>query len=276
MLLAAIALQASIAAPIFAPPVDTPLRILTERTEAAPERHYRLERLVRFNKEGNGYRAEALILGSASEAPQPLGNLVERGLSALAGRKIVLHLDSEGRVVEVDEIATLWERVCQRISDAAATRQSLPPGEARKLAEKVAAPLRALPPERQRALLATLVTAAIISDPLDPVGTVVPIKLPGTSPFGTPIVLEGTRRTAAADNGLIRTTTLAAATMALPTNGQPAASGSVALERVRTSDPRTGLIANGLDTLRNGTATRQTVLVTRLSVARANPSDWPD
>jgi hypothetical protein len=275
MLLAAIALQASVAAPIFAPPVDTPLRILTERTEASPERHYRLERLVRFSKEGTGYRAEALVLGSASEAPQPLGNLVERGLSALAGRKIVLHLDAGGQVVAVDEIAALWERVCQRIADAAATRQSLPPGEAGKLADKVAAPLRALPPERQGALLATLVTAAIVSDPLDPIGTAAPIKLPGTSPFGTPVMLEGIRRTAAAANGLIRTTTLASATMPIPANGTSAA-GSVTLERIRTADPRTGLIAMGLDTLRNGTATRETLLVTRLSVERADPSDWPD
>ncbi|MDP5278880.1 hypothetical protein Q9Q95_08095 [Sphingomonas sp. DG1-23] len=277
MLLAAIALQASVAAPIFAPPIDAPLRIVTERTEiASDQRHYRLERLVRFSKEGLGYRAEALILGSASEAPQVLGNLVERGLSALAGRTIVLHLDSNGRVVAIDAIADLWERVCQRVSDAAATRQSLAPGEARTLAERIAAPLRALPPERQRALLATLVAAAILPEPLDPPGTVAPVELPGASPFGTPVTLRGTRSTAA-DNGLIRTTTLASAAMDLPARSDaPAASGSVALERIRTSNPRTGLIASGLDTTRNRVGGRETLLVTRLRVERANPADWPD
>jgi hypothetical protein len=278
MLLAAIALQASIAAPVFAPPTDEPLRIVTERTEiSSGERHYRLERLVRFRKDGAGYRAEALVLGSASEAPQVLGNLVERGLSALAGRKVVLHLDINGRVVAIDEIADLWERVCQRVAEAAATRQSLPPGEAKTLAEHIAAPLRALPPERQRALLATLVTAAILSEPLDPAGTVAPVELPGASPFGAPLTLRGTRRSAAAGNGLIRTTTIASATTDLPArNGTPAASGLVALERVRTSDPRTGLIATALDTTRNGIGARETLLVTRLRVERANPSDWPD
>lgn len=278
MLLAAIALQASLAAPIFAPPTDAPLHIVTERTEvSSDERHYRLERLVRFSKEGTGYRAEALVLGSASEAPQVLGNLVERGLSALAGRKIVLHLDRSGRVVAIDEIADLWERVCQRVSDAAATRQSLAPGEAKMLAERIAAPLRALPPERQRALLATLVGAAILPEPLDPPGAVAPVELPGASPFGAPVTLRGTRRTAAADNGLVRTTTLASATMDLPPrNGAPATSGSVALERIRTSDPRTGLISTGLDTTRNRAGGRETLLVTRLRVERAHPADWPD
>jgi hypothetical protein len=180
-------------------------------------------------------------------------------------------------VVAIDEIADLWERVCQRVAEAAATRQSLPPGEAKTLAEHIAAPLRALPPERQRALLATLVTAAILSEPLDPAGTVAPVELPGASPFGAPLTLRGTRRSAAAGNGLIRTTTIASATTDLPArNGTPAASGLVALERVRTSDPRTGLIATALDTTRNGIGARETLLVTRLRVERANPSDWPD
>jgi hypothetical protein len=281
MLLAAMILQASVVAPIFAPPTDAPLRIVTERTETSVnQRQYRFERLVRFTRETAGYRAEVVVLGSTSEAPQALGELVEHGLSTLAGRAIVLHLDDTGKAIAVDDMAVLWDRVCQGIAAAGVARPGLPTGNAPALSAKLAAALRGLPPERQRDLLATLVTAIVSSEPLDTVGIVTPVKLPGASPFGAPVILEGTRRAVRAD-GLLRTTTTAFATMTLPArNGTPEAPGAVSLERVRSVDPRTGMIASGLDTLRNvtgsGATARETLLVTRLRVERAPPADWPD
>ncbi|TGX53977.1 hypothetical protein E5A73_07540 [Sphingomonas gei] len=277
MLLAAVLFQASLAASTFAPPTDAPLRIVTDRTEtSADKRHYRLQRLVRFSREATGYRAEVLVLGSTSDAPQALGNLVERGLATLEGGRIVFHLDAKAQIVAIDDMAALWERVCRGVADAAAAQP-----EGTGLAAKLAATLRALPPERQRALLATLVTAIVSTEPLDSVGTVTSVKLPGTSPFGAPVTLDGTRRTVAAENGLLRTTTIASATVALLAQGDaPGTSGTVSLERVRTFDPRTGLITSGLDTTRHvtrsGPAGRETLLVTRLSVERAGPSDWPN
>lgn len=279
MLLAVVMLQASIAAPTFAPPLGTPLRIVTERIETSPaERRYRLERLVRFSKEGSGYRAEAVLLANTSAAPEALGNLVERGLSALAGRTIVLHLDERGEVTMVDEMATLWERVCQRIAEAAARRHGLASGAA---SAKLVAPLRALPPERQRGLLATLVTAAIMTDPRESPGSFVPVRLPGASPFGTPVTLEGTRRTATADNGLIRASTTASAKVDLPAQaGAPAGTGSVSLDRQRVFDPRTGMLSTATDTARNvsgtGAAARETLLVTRIRIENADPAVWPN
>lgn len=279
MLLAAVMLQASIAAPTFAPPLGTPLRIVTERIETSPaERRYQLERLVRFSKEGSGYRAEAVLLANTSAAPEALGNLVERGLSALAGRTIVLHLDEHGQVATVDEMAALWERVCQRIAEAAATRHGLASGAA---SARLVAPLRALPPERQRGLLATLVTAAIMTDPRESPGSFVPVRLPGASPFGTPVTLEGTRRTATADNGLIRASTTASAMVDLPAQpGAPMRTGSVSLDRQRVFDPRTGMLSAATDTVRNvsgtGAAARETMLVTHIRIENASPAAWPN
>jgi hypothetical protein len=281
MLLAAAMLQLSIAAPVFAPPVDAPLRVVTERIETSPDaRHYRFERLVRFAPENKGYRAEVAVLGSTSEAPHTLSNLVERGLAGLADRTIVLHLDDKGEIVVIDDMPALWDRVCRGVADAAAIRPGLPANEGAALAGKLAASLRALPPERQRSLLATLVTALVATEPLDPIGTTMPVKLPGASPFGVPVMLEGSRRTTAAESGRLRTTTIASATMALPAGKDtPASSGTVSLERIRTFDPRTGIIASGLDTTRNvrgdGAAARATLLVTRLRVEPARPEDWP-
>lgn len=280
MLLAALLLlQASIAAPAFAPPLDTPLRIVTERTEISPaERRYRLERLVRFHKQGAGYRAEAVLLANTSAAPETLGNLVERGLSALAGSTIVLHLDDRGQVTSVDDMVDLWERVCQRIAEAAATRPGLPTDA---VSARLVAPLRALPPERQRALLATLVTAAIMTDPWEPAGTTTPVRLPGTSPFGTPVTLEGTRRIASAEGGLIQASTTAGASIDVPAQqGTSARTGSVSLDRNRVFDPRTGMLATATDTVRNisgtGLAARETVLVTRIRIENAGADSWPN
>lgn len=279
MLLAAILLQASVAAPTFAPPLEAPLRIVTERTETSPnERRYRLERLVRFRKESTGYRAEAVLLANASATPEALGNLVERGLSALSGRTIVLHLDDRGQVVSVEDLPALWEQVCQRIAEAAATRPALPSGAA---SARLVAPLRALPLERQRALLATLVTAAIMTDPWEPVGSVTPTRLPGASPFGTPVTLEGTRRVAAAANGMLAVSTTAAATVDLSgESGAPSRTGAVSLERRRIFDPRTGMLTSAVDTVRNvsgaGPAARETTLVTRIRIENTALAAWPN
>lgn len=281
MLLAAIMLQAGIAAPAFTPPLGAPLRIVTERTETSPDvRQYRLERLVRFAREDKGYRAEAVLLRQSATAPVALANLVERGFAALAGRTIVVHLDDKGHVLAVDDMAALWDQVCQGVAEAAASRRTLPSGEADALAAKLVTPLRALPAERQRALLATLVTAAMMTDPWDPIGSSAPVRLPGMSPFGTPVTLEGTRRTAAAQGGLLDTISLASATVALPAQGAaPPRDGAVSLERRRTFDPRTGMLAAAIDTVRNtsgtGAAAREVVLVTKVRIEPASPDNWP-
>lgn len=281
MLLAAALLQASVAAPAFAPPLDSPLRIVSERTENSPgARQYRLERLVRFASETGGYRADVVLVRQTSAAPEALGNLVERGLAALAGRTIVLHLDDKGEVLAVEDMAGLWEQVCQGVARAVTSRRNLSPGAAEALATKLVTPLRALPSERRRALLATLVTAAIMTDKWDPVGGAAPIRLPGASPFGTPVTLEGMRRTLTAEGGLLQVVTRASATIVLPAEGSaPAREGAVSLERWRSFDPRTGMLAAATDSVRNtsgtGTATRETVLVTRVRIEPASPANWP-
>ncbi|AQR73811.1 hypothetical protein [Sphingomonas sp. LM7] len=273
---AAMLLQASLAATVFAPPLDTPIRITVERVETSPkERRYRQERLVRFRPDGTGYRAEAVLVANASAAPEALSDLVERGLSALAGQTIVLHLDVNGQVTGIDDMTALWDRVCQHIADAAAARRGLTPGESNALATRLVAPLRALPPERQRALLATLVTAAIMTDPVDAPGSAVAVQLPGASPFGTPATLQGIRRTEAVGI-LLHVSTTATATVALPAEGNaPARAGSVTLDRVRVFDPRTGMLATATDTIRNVIATRETRLVTHTRVERAPGNAWP-
>jgi hypothetical protein len=282
MLFAAALVQAIVPAPAFAPPIAAPLRIVTERVEssAGEERRYRLERLVRFTPEEQGYRAEVVLLGNDSKAPDALANLVERGLSSLTGRTIVIHLDKGGRLIAIDDMSALWETVCRGIADAVAARRSLEQGEAAKLATRLTGPLRALPAERQRTLVGSLVTAAISGDPLEASGTITPVELPGTSPFGGAITLQGTRRSEDAGGDLMRSTTNAAAQVQLPFElGGPARSGSVALERVRVISRSTGMLESATDTTRTasggGSEARTTLLVTRIRIQAAASTDWP-
>ncbi|OSZ63158.1 hypothetical protein CAP40_19115 [Sphingomonas sp. IBVSS2] len=249
MLLAAIVLQASTAG--FAPPLDAPRRVVTERRDDA--RIYRMERDVRFAREGTGYRAEVTLRAGVGETPDSTAAAYEAGFEAFAGKTIVFHLDPRGAVVAIDDMAALWERFCQRVADIAAARRTLAPTEREKLAARIAAPLRALPVERQRAMLGSLVVAVIADEAMTPGST--PVRLPGQSAYGGTTALEGQRTVVALPGGLLRSTVRADA-------------ADVAFERVTDMDPRTGLITRNSKTLRIRAGGLEKVSVTSLTVER--------
>ena len=229
MLIAAIALQAGAVA--FAPPLDTALRVVSERHENA--RAYRLERELRFTREGAGYRAQAVLRAASGETPDSSGALYEAGYGALVGVPILFHLDRAGMVTDIDDLPALWERYCARVAEVAAARRVLAPAERTRLAARIAAPLRALPAERQRAMLASLVSSVVAGEELVPG----PVRLPASTTIGGAAPLDGTRTLAPLPEGRVRSTTIAR-------------SETVTLERVTDIDPRTGLI------LRNSKITR--------------------
>lgn len=247
MLLTAIVLQASAAG--FAPPLDVPIRVVTERRDDA--RIYRMERHVRFAREGLGYRAEVALRAGTGETPDSTGAGYEAGFEAFAGSTLVFHLDPQGAVVAIDDMPALWERFCRRVAEIAAARRTLAPAEREKLAARIAAPLRALPIERQRAMLGSLVQAVIADAAVAP-GTT-PVRLPGSSAYGEATPLEGLRTVVVLPGGLVRSTVRAEAP-------------DVTLERVTDMDPRTGLIARNSRTLRIRAGGVEKVSVTLLTV----------
>lgn len=231
MLLAAIVLQASAAR--FAPPLDTPLHVTSERREGA--RTFRLERDLRFLREGSGYRAEVILRAASGDTPDSSGTLYEAGYAALAGTPIRFHLDTAGALVAIDDLAVLWERYCAHVAQLAAERQTLSPVDRTKLAARIAAPLRMLPVEKQRAMFASLVSAVIAEAPVVPGRT--PVHLPASSAYGSATPLEGMRSVAPIAGGLFRSTI-------------NAASATATLEQITELDPRTGLITRTSKTLR--------------------------
>ncbi|NYT43158.1 hypothetical protein HZY97_20455 [Sphingomonas sp. R-74633] len=252
MLLAAIVLQAS--AVSFAPPLDTPLRVVSERHDGA--RGFRLERDLRFFQDGTGYRATVTLRAATGDTPDGSGALYEAGYAALIGTPITFHLDSSGAVTGIDELPTLWERYCTRVAEVAAERRVLAPADRARLAARIATPLRALPVEKQRAMFASLVSVIIVEEPVAP-GTA-PVHLPASSAYGGGAALDGMRTVAPLPGGLLRSTT-------------NAASDTATLEQVTELDPRTGLIARTSRTIRiraAGLEKLSTTVITVEPVAR--------
>jgi hypothetical protein len=230
MLLAAIVLQAS--AVSFAPPIDTPLRVISERRDGA--RVFRLERELRFTREGGGYRAEVILRAATGETPDGSGALYEAGYAALIGTPIVFHLDSSAALTAIDDLPALWDRYCTRVAEVAAERRVLAPADRARLAARIAAPLRTLPAQRQRTMFASLVSSVIVEEDMA-LGSA-PVRLPASSTYGSPDPLDGLRTVAPISGGLLRSTTRAG-------------SGNVTLEHVTEMDPRTGLIARATKTV---------------------------
>jgi hypothetical protein len=280
MLLAAMLIQATAAAPVFAPPLDAPLRVVTERVDTgASERRFRLERLVRFAHEERGYRAEVVILTVASDTPEATGALYEAGFGSLIGRTLVFHIDAAGKVVSVDGMADIWESLCHGVAANAASRRALPPAERAALAKRIAGPLLALPADRQRSLLGSLVAPLISDETGEPAG-IKPVRIPGATPLGDAVMLEGQRTLAATGNAQMRSLTRAAAETHVPAEGSaPARIGRIDIETQREFDPRTGLVAQSIDTtirrLGSGAEARETRRVTTIRATPVPPESWP-
>jgi len=281
MFLAAALLQvAAVTAPVFAPPLDAPLRVVTERVESgASERRFRMERLVRFAREESGYRAEVAILGIAGDTPEASGALYEGGFGSLAGQPLVFHLDRAGQVVAIDGMAGIWGRICRGVADNAAARRNLPAAQRAALTSRIEAPLLAMPADRQRALIGSLVAALVAEEAGEPLGTK-PVRIPGALPFGGAVTMEGERALSRSGDAGVRSVTSASAEAPLAAEGNaPARPGRVEIRMQRDFDPTSGLLTRSVDTvltrLGSGAEARETRRVTTLHVAPAPADAWP-
>ncbi|MCW3847316.1 hypothetical protein OF829_08685 [Sphingomonas sp. LB-2] len=246
-------------AAIFAPPIGVPLRVVTERTEG--DWTFRMERLVRFAREGQGYRAEVWMADARADGPGKVGAMMEAGFAGLAGRTMVFHLDGAGKLVAIDDLDALWTHFCDGIAAMVGAKHPNP--------APLVAPIRALPPERRVAVLASLVTALVAEEAAEPAG-VRPVRVPGKSPYGGPIMLTGTRSIARLGITL-RSTTSAAADLP-PRNGVAA---RVEMEDNRDSDPATGLISSISERVRTRIGDRDSERLSTVRVTLEPAAAWP-
>ncbi|NML05917.1 hypothetical protein [Sphingomonas sp. G-3-2-10] len=256
-------------AAIFAPPLDVPIRVIATRTES--DGIYRAERLVRFHRDGTGYRAEVRLIAATAETSDFRKSMFDAGYARLAGRTIEFRLDAAGKVTAIADLAGHWNAFCNGLAALASKHTDNASAERKAAAGQIADRFRAMPEEQQRAILASLVTVMIGGDGNEAAGTTRAIRLPATSPFGGSASLDGTR-SFERNGGLVRSVTRAEGQIASP-DGAPA---YISVETLRDTDPHTGLI----------TATRETTHTRRGSDIRERSSTvtmslepgavWPD
>jgi hypothetical protein len=257
MLLAAILLQAQAA--VFAPPPGIPYRLVTERVQDDEAGHhgFRVERLVRFTRDGIGWRAEVRVVrAEADDAAE--GARFQAGYSGLAKRTLVFRLDGAGKILSLDDHTAVWEDFLQGVARIAALKGK---GDSADRSKRIADALRALPRPQQLAALAPLAEALIAPEAFDPPGTAA-IRQPGASPLGGQVMLEGTRTVTAGP--LTRAVTRAAAP-------------DVETVTDRSADPATGLLAASSETavirVQGLPETRRT---TTIRVEKLAASGWPE
>lgn len=260
--LAALALAQAVA--IFAPPLDQPLHLVTERvqTQGSDVRRYTATRDIRFLRDGAGYRAEVTLGAASSDGPGDSDDLFEGAFAAMAGRTIRFRLDASGTVTTIDEREAVWTALCDALIDAALKRRARSSdAERAAMIERIATSIRAMPPERQQAILATLVANVIETRPLAP-GTT-PVRMPGRSPIGGSAMLDGTE-TIARDGTALRIERRSSGKVAIP--GSPG-SALLVSRTTRTVDSLTGLVRSATERVETRLGGRIQVVTTTARIA---------
>lgn len=269
-MIAAILLAAQAGAIAFAPPLDRPLRAVTEatRTDAGITRRFTSARRIVFRRAATGYRAEVTIESGepAVASDDDPAAMFRAGFARIAGRTVVLHLDAAGRVTAIDGQAAVWKSFLDGIAALA------PEGGSdldRKRAGRIRAILAALapmPPERQRTTLATLIEPLIAAD-IAAAGETPPrpVRIPAGSAFGG-TQLDGLRTVRTVAGTLeVMVTADGAVTMAGPDGP---VQGRITLETLRRVAPQSGLVVESRETRRShtseGSLTSDRTSVTRI------------
>lgn len=254
----------------FAPPLDRPLRAVTEasRADAGVTRRFTNARRIVFRREGKNYRAEVTIEAGApvAESDDDPAAMFRAGFARIAGRTVVLRLDPAGRVTAIDDQAAVWKAFLDGIAALAPTGS----GDLnRKRAGRIRAILTVLAPmpsERQRATLASLVEPLIAAD-ITAAGESPPrpVKVPATSPYGA-VQLDGIRSVRRAAGRLEVLVSAEGAAAAAGPDG--AAQGRMSFETLRRIDPVSALVIESREEVRtrlpDGSTVSERTTITRL------------
>ena len=214
---ALLALAAPLLVAAFAPAegVTYQLRLTEQRITARGQTEFVAERRLQFTREGDGYRA-VVTIGPARAAGGPLAGLFLRGAQGLVGRTLVMHLDANGTVTAIDDLADHWRTYCDALA-APGTDAPLPAAVTAMIAG-----LRQASEPQQLRTLGTLVTSVIAGARETALDGDRPVRLPARDGAG---MLDGQESVTRDPRGL---TILTSATGPLARGD---AQGRVALER---------------------------------------------
>lgn len=227
-------LQAAVAAtPVFAPPLDRPIRVLIAETRdyGGEATRYATERVVVFRHRDDGYRAEVETLPTHGDAGANGNASAEAGLNALVGQRVLIDLDASGNPVSVADDETLWARIVDGIGQDIGRQKHT--ADQAKSAAAILGQLRAFPPDRRAAMIGGIVSPLIGLEIVTAgVRDAYPVTTTLRSPDGVTIELAGTeRRYRAADGAIVLERNLSGA------SGER----RVTVALTRRADPATGV-----------------------------------
>ncbi|MES2339148.1 MAG: hypothetical protein V4537_13720 [Pseudomonadota bacterium] len=223
----------AVAASGFAPPLDRPIAytISEVREDGARTQRFAVDRRVTFRRTANGFTATVETLAVTGDAGRA-GQLLVAMARATLDQRIVVRLDSAGRVIDVDDIDAVWAAQV-----ASVTRALTGPDPARAATvAALTAPLQAMPRAGQVKRIGDMVAAVIASSPLAPSPARV-VSLPARGRDGGEVLLAGTEQAAVAPDGLLQFERKASGVV----GGSP-----MTVVQRRRIDSRTGLIRDAV------------------------------
>lgn len=245
---------------LFSPPLDRDFAYITEqvRSDSSGERRYRIERTLRFARDGDGLFAD-LTLDRIVGTSGGEGAMFERALSGLKGRLIRYRLTPQGSLASIEAIDGHWTALIDGMTpDAAGTRGA-----------PVIDSLRAAPLAQRRAMFWSMVDPLIISA-IAANGTYAlrPVSLPGRSVNGSTATLAGTEQLERTGSDELRLTRLVRGSE--PASARAGNGPTTAIERERETvadlDPQTGLLAQSTDRTSVRIGDREQLSITRISL----------
>ena len=180
--------------PGFAPPADRAIvyQLTDERPAGATMRRFAARRQVTFHKTDTGYQADLVLLDAQADVGGDIGTMFLSAMRALSGRHVRFTLDRGGVVTEIADAEALWADICRAV--AAMGTASRTAGAARHSnTQALARALAAMPPDRVRDMLASLI-APMIAERTQATDAEHIIALPAAAPDGSAVTLTGIRR----------------------------------------------------------------------------------
>lgn len=221
-------------APVFAPPLGTPLTLRIERTQTSGDTVYRFSavRTIVFMKSDAGYRAEMTLVSADSDAVGP-GAGFDRAMAALRGVPMRFTLDSDGNVQSLEGLDQHWATLVAAIA-----------GGGKSAPAAVTEQLNGLSSAQRLAMLASALDSIVYAD-LAGGGVQAEHDIPmrPRPPYGSPAPATARYGVTAANGALVATTTAA-----FPVQAPAGGAASMTIDETTTVDPATGLLRSSRET----------------------------
>lgn len=269
-----LSLLASAAHAAFHPIQDRPYRYESAETRTVDgiERRFHSTRTVVFHQTDHGFTATVTLESSGPQNTADVARMFTTATDALLNHPLRFTLGVDGSIEGVEDADAAVAQIATAIEQMAIGIHR--PG----VSTALAAPLRAMPPERKVAMLASIVSPLLAGRLTDHAPGQVAVTLPSRPPLAPAMALSGTETVRRAANGQITIETEAGGSVD-PTPlanapGQIAARAvsapSVTTRSTRTFDTASGLLVESNDvsdvTVSDGHTVHRTRIATAITV----------